>query len=53
MSYIVVRGRRCNIIGLSVHATSEEKNDDSTYSFYEELGQFFNHFFKYHTKILL
>ena len=29
VSYIVLRGRWCNIIVLNVHATSEEKSDDS------------------------
>jgi len=36
-----------------VHAPSEEKSDDSKDSFYEELEQVFDHFRKYHTKILL
>ena len=29
---------------LNVHATSEEKSDDSRDSFYEELEQVFDHF---------
>jgi hypothetical protein len=37
MSYIVMRGRWYIIIVLNVHAPSEEKNDDSKESFYEEL----------------
>ena len=37
VSYIVRRGRWCNIIVLNVHAPSEEKSDDSKDSFYEEL----------------
>ena len=37
MSYIVLRGRWCNIIVLNVRASSEEKSDDSKDSFYEEL----------------
>ena len=44
ISYIVPRGRWCNIIVLSVHATSGEKSDDSKDSFYEELHQVFDHF---------
>jgi len=36
-SYIVLRGRWCNIIVLNVHAPSEETSDDSKDSFYEEL----------------
>ena len=38
---------------MNVHATSEEKSDDSKDSFYEELEQDINHFPKYHMKILL
>ena len=53
MSYIVLRGRWCNIIVLNVHAPSEEENDDSKNSFYEELEQIFYYFPKYHMKILL
>jgi hypothetical protein len=37
VSYIVLRGCWCNITVLNVHAQSEEKNDDSIDSFYEEL----------------
>jgi hypothetical protein len=37
VSYIVLRGRWCNIIVLNVHAPGEEKSDDSNDSFYEEL----------------
>jgi hypothetical protein len=53
MSYIVLRGRWCNIIVLNVHAPTEEKVDDSKDSFYEELEKVFDHFPKYHMKILL
>jgi exonuclease III len=52
MSYIVLRDRWCNIIVLNVHAPTEQKNDSKD-SFYEELEQVFNHFPKYHMKILL
>ena len=41
VSYIVLRGRWCNII-LNVHAPSKEKSGDSEDSFYGELEQFFN-----------
>ena len=41
MSYIVLRGRWCNIIVLNVHAPSEEKSGVSKDSFYEELEQDF------------
>ena len=44
VSYIVLRGRWCNIIVMNVHAPSEEKCDDSRDSFYEELEQMFYHF---------
>jgi len=38
---------------LNVHAPIEEKSDDSKDSFCEELEQVFDHFCKYHTKVLL
>ena len=41
LSYIVLRGRWCNIIALNVHAPSEEKSSESKDSFYEELEQVF------------
>jgi len=44
MSYIVLRGRCCNIIVLNVRASSEEKSDDSKDSFMKELEQMFDHF---------
>jgi hypothetical protein len=53
MSYIVLRGRWCNIIALNAHAPTEENDDGSKDSFYEELEEVFDHFPKYHTKILL
>jgi exonuclease III len=53
MSYIVLRGRWWNIIVLNVSAPTEEKGDDSKDSFYEELEEVFDHFPKYHMKILL
>ena len=36
VSYIVLRGRWCNIVFLNVHVPREEKNDGSKDSFYEE-----------------
>jgi len=36
VSYIVLRGRWCNIIVLNVHAPIKEKSDDSNNSFCEE-----------------
>jgi len=53
VSYIVMRGHWCNIIVVNVHSLSEEKSDESKDSFYEELEQVFDHFPKYHMKILL
>jgi len=46
VSYIVLRGRWCNIIILNVHAPSEEKSDDSKDSFYKELEQVLDNFHK-------
>jgi exonuclease III len=53
MSYIILRGRRCNIIVLNVHAPCEDKGDDVKDSFYEELGRVFDQFPRYDMKILL
>jgi hypothetical protein len=53
LSHIVLRGRWYNIIVVNVHAPSEEKSDESKDSSYEELEQVFDHFPKYHMKILL
>jgi len=53
VSYIVLRGRWCNIIVLNVHAPSEEKSDDLKYRFYGELELVYDHFPQYHIKILL
>jgi len=41
VSYIVLRGRCCNIVVRNVHATSERKSDDSKNRFFEELEQVF------------
>jgi len=53
VSYIVLRGCLCNIIVLNVHAPSEDKSNDSKDIFYEELEQVFDHFPRYHMKILI
>jgi hypothetical protein len=37
VSYIIPRGRWCNIIVLNIHAPIEDKSDDSKDDFYEEL----------------
>jgi hypothetical protein len=53
VSYIVLRGRWCNIIVLNVHAPSEEKSDHSKDSFYEELEKGFYNFLNYQLEIVL
>ena len=53
VSYIVLKASWCNIIALNVHAPSEEKCDGSKDTLCEEFGQVFDHFPKYHIKILL
>jgi hypothetical protein len=45
---IILRGRWCHIIVLSVHAPTEDKTDDVKDSFYEELERVFDKFPKYH-----
>jgi len=49
----VLGGRWRNIILVNVHAPSEENSDESKDSFYEELEKVFDHFPKYHMKMLL
>jgi exonuclease III len=53
MSYMILRGRWCNIIVLNGHAPTDDKIDYIKDRFCEELEQFFYKFPKYHTKILL
>ena len=53
LSYIVLRGRWRNIVVVNVRAPSEEKSNESKDSFYGELEQVFDHFPKYHMKMLL
>jgi exonuclease III len=53
MSYVILRGRWCNIIVLNVHAPTEDKIDDTKDRFCEELEHVFDKFPKYHMKILL
>ena len=52
MSYIILRGRWCNIIVQNGHVPSEEKSDDFKSSFNEELEQGFGNIPQYHTKTL-
>jgi hypothetical protein len=51
-SYIILRGRWCNIIVLNVHAPCEDKGDDVKDSFYEELGRVIDQFLRYDMKII-
>jgi exonuclease III len=53
MSYIILRGRWCNIIVVNVHAPYEDTSDDIKDSFCEELGRVFDQFPRYDMKILL
>jgi hypothetical protein len=53
ISYIILRGRWCDIIVLNVHAPTEDKSDVVKDRFYEELEQVFDKFPNYHMKILL
>jgi hypothetical protein len=53
MSYIILRGRWCNIVVLNVHAPFEDKGDDVKYSFYEELGRVFDQLPRYDMNIYL
>jgi hypothetical protein len=52
MSYIILRGRWCDIV-LNVHAPTEDKTGDVKNTFYEELASLFDKFPKYHMEILL
>jgi exonuclease III len=53
MSYIILRGRWCDIIVLNVHATCEDIGGDEKDSCYEELGRVFDQFPRYDMKIIL
>jgi hypothetical protein len=53
MSYIILKGRWCDIIVLNAYAPTEDKDDDIKDSFYEELEQVFDRFPRYHMKIFL
>jgi hypothetical protein len=53
MSYMILRGRWCNIIVLNVHVQTEDKIDDIKESFYEALECVYVKFQKYHKKNLL
>jgi hypothetical protein len=42
MSYVILRGRLCDIIVLNVHAPTEDKTDDVNDGFYEEVEHVFD-----------
>jgi len=44
MSYIILIGCSCDIAVSNVHAPTEDKSDDTTNSFYEELDHIFDQF---------
>jgi hypothetical protein len=51
MSYIILRGRWCDIIVLNVHAPTKDKIDDMKDGFYEELECVLDKFPKYNMNI--
>jgi hypothetical protein len=53
MSYITLRGRRCDIIVLNVDVPAEDRTDDRKDSLCEDLGCVFDTFPKYHMNVLL
>jgi hypothetical protein len=53
MSYIILRGRWCDIIVENVYSPAEDKIDDMNDTFYEKLKRVFDEFPKYHMKISL
>jgi hypothetical protein len=53
MSYIILKGRWCDIIVLNVHAPTEDKIDDTKDRLYEELEYVFDKFSKYMNILLV
>jgi hypothetical protein len=53
MSYIILRGRWCDLVVPNVHASVEDKIDDVKDRFYEILEHVFDKFRNYHTTFLL
>jgi hypothetical protein len=54
MSYIILRGRWCDIIVLNVHAPAEDRSDDMKDRFYEVLERLFDiHTYIYHYQLAL
>jgi hypothetical protein len=52
MSYIILRGRWCDIIVLNVHAPTEDKINNVNDRLYEELVRIFGKFPKHHLEIV-
>jgi hypothetical protein len=48
MSYMILRGRSCNIIILNIHAPTEDKIDHIKERFYEDLEHVFDKLPKYY-----
>jgi hypothetical protein len=53
MSYIILRGRWCDIVILNVHTPTEDNIDDLKDKIYEEPERVFDKYPKYQKKILL
>ena len=53
LSYLILRGRRYDIVVINAHVPTEDKDDLIKESFYEELEQTLDQFPRYHKKILL
>jgi hypothetical protein len=53
MSYVILRGRWCNIIVLNVHAPCEDNGGEEKDRFFEELGRVSDQFPRYDMKIIL
>jgi hypothetical protein len=53
MTYIILRGRWCHTIVLSVHISTKDKIYGVKDGFYEELKRAFDKFLKFHVNILL
>ena len=53
LSYLILRGRWCDIIIINVLPPTEYKEDLIKCSFCKKLGQTFDQFPRYHMKILL
>jgi hypothetical protein len=53
MTYIILRGRWCNIIVLNVHAPCQDEGDEEKDSFYEVVGRVFDQCPRHDMKIIL